>query len=171
MSDSGRQIEAHTFVYDYGQLYIYDSGYRFSSEASEFLDALDDATQSALTVGLASGLVDVLMPRQENFSARLEVAITATVPPICDEADHIVEFDIVSSGRLTLAGSGGSGEIEIDVPPGPYRARLTGFAFDAAAAWSYADAGNPSDHYRLELWPTDQATPPAELRRWAGFAQ
>jgi hypothetical protein len=99
------------------------------------------------------------------------VTITATVPPISDEADHIVEFDLVSSGLVTLEGSGGSGEIGIDVPPGLYRARLTGFAFAAAAAWSYADAGNPSDHYRLELWPTDQARPPAELRRWAGFVQ
>jgi hypothetical protein len=47
-------------------------------------------------------------------------------------ADHVVEFDLTSSGRIKLEGSGGSGELEIEIPTGTYRARLSGFAFEAA---------------------------------------
>jgi hypothetical protein len=75
-----------------------------------------------------------------------------------------------SSGRLTLEGSGGAGDLTVDVPPGPYRARLSGFDFDAAQRWSYDDQGYPGDHYRLELWPSQVPQPPVELRRWPGYA-
>ena len=159
------------FVYDYGQLYVYDPADGPSAEGNPYLDALDAATESGLTVGVASGIVDVLMPRQENFGAELEVATTESAPPVIESADHVVEFDLTSSGRIKLEGSGGSGEVELAIPPGCYRARLSGFAFAAADAWSYGDPEYPGDHYRLELWPSDLALPPAELRRWTGYAE
>jgi hypothetical protein len=56
------------------------------------------------------------------------------------------------------------------VPPGAYRARLSGFDFDAAASWSYDDTGDPADHYRLEIWPAAEPMSPAELKRWPGYA-
>ena len=56
------------------------------------------------------------------------------------------------------------------MPPAHYRARLNGFDLDAAAAWNYADPGDPADHYRLELWRTDGAAPAAEPKRWPGYA-
>jgi hypothetical protein len=110
------------------------------------------------------------MPRQENFFARLELNITRSSPPVIETADHIVEFGLISSGRIRLEGSGGSGEVEVEVAPGPYRARLSGFNFDAAASWSYDDTGHPTDHYRLELWPVSEPGSPSELKRWAGYA-
>jgi len=158
------------FVYDYGQLYLYDAADSLSEGDNPYLDALDAATASGLSVGAASGIVDVLMPRQENFSAELDVTHTDSPPPPDDAADHIVEFDLISSGRIKLEGSGGSGQLEVDVPPGRYRARLSGFEFDAAAEWLYSDPGNPADRYRLELWPSVASEPPAEVKRWAGYA-
>ena len=159
------------FVYDYGQLYLYDAAAGVSTEGNPYLDALDAANGSGLTVGAASGLVDVLMPRQENFDAEIEIAFSDAPPSLDDSADHVVEFDLASSGRIKLEGSGGSGDVEIDVAPGSYRARLSGFEFDRAAQWAYADPGHPADHYRLELWPTDRPEPPRELKRWPGWAE
>ena len=143
-----RTVPAHEelrFAYDYNQLYIYDAAHKFDAAASDFLDALDAATQSGLTLGVACGVVDLLMPRQDNFSASLRVDITDSRPPIIEEADHI------------------------EIPAGRHRARFSGFGFDAATAWSYDDPGDPPDHYHLELWPAAHAEAPAELRRWAGY--
>ncbi len=158
------------FAYDYHQLYIYDAHPDALEGDNPYIDALDAATESGLSVAAASGLVDVLMPRQENFSAEIEVTTTDSAPPVVETADHVVEFDVASSGRITLEGSGGAGRLEVDVPQGRYRARLSGFHFDRAAQWSYGDPGDPADHYRLELWPADRPSPPVELRRWPGYA-
>jgi hypothetical protein len=159
-----------TVAYDYKQLYLLDAAHEFTPDGNDYLDALDAATRAGLTVGAASGIVDVLMPRRDNFSARLELSVTTSPPPLIDSADHIVEFDLVSSGRIRLEGSGGCDAVDVDVPPGHYRARLSGFDFEAAAAWSYDDSGDPADHYRLELWLAGEKTPPTEPRRWAGYA-
>jgi hypothetical protein len=161
------------FAYDYNQLYVYDAELDLagSHDGNPYLDALDAATQSGLTVGAASGIVDVLMPRQENFSAVIDVIQGDSAPSVSETADHVVEFDLTSSGRIKLEGSGGSGELEIEIPRGAYRARLSGFEFDAASRWSYDDPGYPADHYLLELWPSDASKPPSELRRWAGYAE
>ncbi len=157
------------FAYDYGQLYIYDATTGVSADGNPYLDALDAATESGLSIGAASGVVDVLMPRQENFSAEIEFMITRSPRPLEESADHIIEFDLESSGQIKLEGSGGSGELDVEIPRGRYRARLSGFGFDAAAQWSYDDPGYPTDRYRLELWPTNIEEPPAEMRRWVGY--
>ncbi len=157
------------FAYDYGQLYFYDAADALSTDGNPYLDALDAATEAGLTVGAASGVVDVLMPRQENFGAEIDVAVVDAAPDVDESADHVVEFDLVTSGRIKLEGSGGSGELEVETPPGSYRVRLTGFEFERAAVWAYDDPGYPVDRYRLELWPSDTPQRPAELRRWAGY--
>jgi len=159
-----------TVAYDYHQLYVRDGAHELSAEGNDYLDALDAAAESGLSVGSASGVVDILKPRQENFFAQLELSLTGSSPPVIEAADHIVEFGLTSSGRIRLEGSGGSGEVEIEVPAGHYQARLSGFDFDAAASWSYDDPGHPSDHYRLELWPVGEPGSPTELKRWAGYA-
>jgi hypothetical protein len=161
--------ESFEFAYDYNQLYLYDAAR--SMDGDEYLDALDAMTESRSTVGARSGLVDVLMPRQENFAATIEVRLVNEQPAVRDGADHVVEFDLqLPSGRLALEGSGGSGMEEVELPPGRYRARLTGEHFDTAVAWRYEDRGNPSDRYTLELWQMKNEQAPVELRRWPGYA-
>jgi hypothetical protein len=162
-----------TFAYDYGQLYLYDSAIVFPETSNAYLDALDAANEAGLSVGVRSGVVDVLMPRQDNFAAPLEVDIEADAPPMRVAADHIIEFDLaLPSGRLVLEGSGGAGEASVDVPPEHYRARLSGTGFVEAARWNWGDQGDPPDRYVLELWPAGGALkPPSELQRWAGYEE
>lgn len=69
------------FAYDYNQLYLYDAAQDFAGTDNPYLGALDAATQAGLTVGAACGVVDVLMPRQDNFSATIDVAIVDSPPP------------------------------------------------------------------------------------------
>lgn len=167
MAQRGR---LETFAYDYNQLYVYDAGRERPAEGNEYLDALDAANEAGLSVGARSGVVDVLMPRRENFAAAVEVRVLPAAPPVRADADHVVEFDLeLASGRLVLEGSGGAGLVDIDVPPGSYRARLSGHEFDAAHAWQYDDLGDPPDRYALELWATVESQPPQELLRWAGY--
>ena len=159
------------FAYDYNQLYLYDAETDLGPEANAYLDALDVATRTGLTVGASGGVIDVLMPRQENFGASMDVRVASDRPSLQEDADHVVEFDLaLPSGRLVLEGSGGSGAEEVRLQPGTYRARLSGRGFDAAAQWRYEEDCNPADSYVLELWPTREERPPIELRRWPGYA-
>jgi hypothetical protein len=156
--------------YDYWQLYVYDRGRKRPDSGNEYLDALDAANESGQSVGVASGVVDMLMPRQDNFAAPAHLGIVAEPPPLLADADHVVEFSLtVPSGTVVFEGSGGSGEAEWTVPPGSYRIRVSGFEFDEASAWTYDDTGNPPDHYVVLAWRCDMAAPPSELLRWPGF--
>ncbi|MFN2460304.1 MAG: hypothetical protein ABR591_06425 [Candidatus Velthaea sp.] len=160
-----------TFVYDFGQVYLYDAAAPLSENADEYVDALDAANASSMSVGIAGPLVDILMPRRENFAAPLSVVVTGGPrPDDFDSWDHVVEFDLdVTSGRLTLEASGGSGIRELALPPERYRARFEGKMLGAAASWNYGDAASPPDAYRLELWPRTDSTPATEIKRWAGY--
>src|SRR6267143_1190669 len=106
MAETGEPFE---FEYDYNQLYLYDADRRWSGDDNAYLDALDAMTETGLTVGARSGIVDLLMPRQENLRAMIEVRLTTAPPQLRDDTDHAVEFDLpLPSGRLVLEGSGGS---------------------------------------------------------------
>jgi hypothetical protein len=158
-----------TFGYDYHQLFLYDASRPWRPDAGEYVDVVDAAQASGLTVATLDGVAGVLMPRQENFAAALELRVAPSEPERTADADHVVEFDLpLPSGRLTLEGSGGSGLVEAAVPAGRYRARLSGSGFDGAAAWRYGDAERPPDRYLLELWPSEVELPPAEPVRWPG---
>ena len=155
-----------SFVYDYGQVYLYDAA---AAESVDFLAALDDSTRTGLTVGVAGGLVDLLTPLQWNFDAPLVLETVAGEPQLdLDEWEHVVEFGLpLPSGRLLLEGSGGSGKVEIEVPPGTYRARWAGRGFPPPG--DYVPGESSDDTYRLQLWPTAAEEPPRELKRWPGY--
>ena len=158
--------QEHSFVYDYGQVYLYDAA---GVGSVDFLAALEDSTRTGLSVGVADGLVDLLMPLQWNFSAALSLEMLAGEPaPDLDEWEHMVEFALqLPSGRLLVEGSGGSGELEIEVPPGTYRARWAGRAFPPSG--EYVPGDSSSDTYRLQLWATHEDEQPRELKRWPGY--
>jgi hypothetical protein len=155
-----------SIVYDYGQVYLYDAA---AADSVDFLAALDDSARTGLTVGVAGALVDLLLPLQWNFSAPL-VLETVDGEPVLDleEWEHVVEFPLqLPTGRLQLEGSGGSGQLEIVVPPGAYRARWSGRGFPPAG--DYVPGESSQDSYRLQLWAAQADEPPRELKRWPGY--
>jgi hypothetical protein len=133
------------------------------------LDALADAERRGLSVGESDGLVDLLMVRQDNFEAPLQLEVHDEAPPADLETwDHIVEFPLdLPSGSLTLEPSGGSEAQSIEVPSGRYVARWSAKHLDAAVAWDYGDveADNPPDEYLLQLWPAQAPPDLGELKR------
>ena len=155
-----------SFVYDYGQLYLYDAA---AIGSVDFLAALDDSNQTGLSLGVGGQLVDLLMPLQWNFGAPLVLETLDGAPELgLDEWDHIVEFGLqLPSGRLLLEGSGGSGQLEIEVPAGTYRARWAGRGFPPAG--EYVPGESSHDTYRLQLWTGPADEPPRELKRWPGY--
>jgi hypothetical protein len=125
--------------------------------------------RAGLTVGVAGALVDLLLPLQWNFSAPL-VLETVDGEPVLDleEWEHVVEFPLqLPTGRLLLEGSGGSGQLEIEVPPGAYRACWSGDGFPPAG--DYVPGESSQDSYRLQLWAAQADEPPRELKRWPGY--
>jgi hypothetical protein len=155
-----------SFVYDYGQLYLYDAA---AAGEVDFLAALDDSTRTGLTVGVADALVDLLLPLQWNFSAPLVFEMVDGDPVLdLEDWEHVVEFGLrLPTGRLLLEGSGGSGQLEIEVPPGTYRARWSGHGFPPAG--EYVPGESSLDGYRLQLWTAGEEEPVRELKRWPGY--
>ena len=155
-----------TFVYDHGQVYLYDAS---AAASVDFLAALDDSSRTGLSVGLNGALVDLLMPLQWNFSAPLLLETPEGEPPLdLDDWDHIVEFALqLPSGRLLIEGSGGSGQSEIELPPDAYRARWAGRRFPPPG--DYVPRESSDDAYRLQLWTARSDEPPRELKLWPGY--
>jgi len=155
-----------SFVYDYGQVYLYDAA---AAESVDFLAALDDAGRTGMSVGVAGALVDLLLPLQWNFSAPLLLeTLEGEPPPDLDEWEHMVEFVLqLPSGRLLVEGSGGSGQLEIGLPPGIYHARWAGRGFPPPG--EYVPGESSEDTYRLQLWTAPSDQPSRELKRWPGY--
>jgi hypothetical protein len=158
------------FLYDYGQVYLYDKSRPFSEGCDEYLQSLDEANAANRSVGVVDGFVDVLMATQYNFDAPLSIEVHDSAPePELDGHDHVVEFDLnLPSGALVLEASGGAGEVVAALPADTYRMRWLGSGLDAAAETQYEVEQTPG-RYRLQLWPTSTGEPPTELKRWDGY--
>jgi hypothetical protein len=155
---------------DYGQIYIYDPETQLPHEdASEDDDplqrAMEDAYESRRFVGYARGLVDVITPSQYNWKAPMRIEVSDT-PPASDVEtwDHVVDVSLpIPSGKLVFQSSGGGKQIETEIPPGYYRARLSGRGYVAGIG---EIEGRES--YRLQLWPAEEAEPQL-VRYWHGY--
>ena len=151
------------FEYDYHQLYLYDQDLVTWPEDDTFClyrDALDDAYKQGLKIGMAGGLVDLLMVRETNFEAALELEICSAAPELdASEWESIVEFPLsLPSGTLLLAASGSTGEKSVELTAGNYQARWSGAKLAEAADWKCPkddEDANPPDRYRLQLWPLE----------------
>jgi TonB family protein len=170
-----------TVVADYGQIYIYDSARLDSERRRQFFadkerdvygdaleDALADGINSRRYVGTSRGLIDLMTPGQYNFKTPMLVEVRQHEPgDDRQEWDHEVDLDLdIPSGVLLFEGSGGSGIQRIKVPPGRYRARVSGGGF---VALGFAGA-NGNDSYRLRLWPRQEDTEPVLRKSWPGWA-
>jgi TonB family protein len=170
-----------TVVADYGQIYIYDSARLDNERRRQFFadrerdvygdalqDALADGVKSRRFVGTSRGLIDLMTPGQYNFKTPMLVEVRQHEPgDDRQEWDHEVDLDLdIPSGVLLFEGSGGSGIQRIKVPPGRYRARVSGRGF---VALGFAGA-NGNDSYRLRLWPRQEDTEPVLRKSWLGWA-
>jgi hypothetical protein len=160
---------------DYGQLYINslaaaDEDEDFDEEEGYEVPALDDATESGRFVGVRPGFIDVLTPGQWNSRTPMRLEIWSAEPP--DDRgdwDHEVDADFdVLDGRIYFKPSGtGDYGVPADIPPGRYRARISGRGF-TKLGHAGADA---DDSYRLRLWPRGQREDPGLRKRWPGWDQ
>ena len=155
---------------DYGQIYIYDPETQLADDTATEDDnplqrAMEDASSSRRFVGYDSGLIDLITPSQYNWKAPVRIEVSEAEPPVdTDGWDHIVEVPLpVPSGTLAFEASGGGTPIEAQIPPGTYRARISGRGY-------VAGAGEIEGHesYRLQLWPAAEAEPKL-VKYWQGF--
>lgn len=83
-----------------------------------------------------------------------------------DDWSHEVDVDLdVTDGQLIFEASGGGVPIPVELPPGRYRARISGAGYtELGAAGAEGD-----DHYRLRLWPRAKDTDPRLRKFWPGW--
>jgi hypothetical protein len=156
---------------DHGQLYIYSvAPWAENPDNDAVLRALDDARRSGRWVGLADGLIDLVVPFGKSFDAPMRVEVWSAEPPSDDtDWDHVVDLDFdVHDGRLVFEPSGGFAPIPCDqpLPSGSFRVRLSGRGYTAATG-----GAEGMDQYRIALWPRNEDTPPTVRRIWPGWAQ
>jgi hypothetical protein len=151
---------------DSGQVYIYDPKTQ-DEEATEadnpLTRAMEDGYRSRRFVGYYRGVIDLITPSQKGWRGPMRVEVSDSAPPLdADKWDHIVEVPLSApSGRLFFAPSGGGTPVETSIPPGRYRARLSGRDLVAGQA-----VGNES--YRLQLWPSRDRKPKL-VKYWDGY--
>jgi hypothetical protein len=153
---------------DYSQVYIYsESPHAKDPQTDAALRALDDARQSGRWVGVADGLIDLVVPFRKSFNAPMRVEVWAHEPPTDDDWDHVVDVDLdVTNDRLVFEPSGGLDSLicEEAVPSGAYRIRVSG------RGYSEADSGAEGlDSYRVQLWPRTNSAEPQLRKSWPGW--
>ncbi|AHH98618.1 hypothetical protein [Kutzneria albida] len=159
-----------TVEIDHGQLYIYSVAPWAHDQQNDAVErALRDARQSGRWVGVADGLVDLVVPFRKSFDAPMRVEMwPEPVPPDDDNWDHVVDidFDIVN-GDLVFEPSGGFEAIRCEepLPRGAYRARISGRGYTEAASGAVG-----MDSYRIRLWPRTAPTPPELRKSWPGWS-
>ena len=155
---------------DYGQIYVCDSGggdptKPQTEEDDSLLRSLDDGLESRRFLGYDGGLVNVLTPSQYNRNAAMRLEVFDGPPPLdVDDWDHIAEAPLpVSSGTLVFQASGGGTLYEASIPPGVYRARVSGRDFVAGRGQIEG-----RESWRIQLWPAEEAEPTL-VRYWDGW--
>ena len=95
----------------------------------------------------------------------MRVEVSDEPPPLdLNEWDHVVEVPLtVPSGMLHFEASGGGATVKTGIPPGVYRARLSGRGY-------LAGVGKIEGHesYQLQLWPAKEAKPRL-IKYWHGY--
>lgn len=136
-------------------------------------DAVDRA-ESALDVvldrwvGVADGLIDLVVPFRKSFDAPMRIEVWPEQPPGDEQNwDHEVDVDFdVPNGQLFFEPSGGFSPIPCSepVPPGTYRARVSARGLTEAKT-----GAEGMDSYRLRLWPRRDESAPELRKSWPGW--
>lgn len=147
-----------TLFADYYQIYIQDE-----NVDGNLADAwTDDAVERLLAI--APGTVGIGTVRNEDVA--VSIAVLEQVPDFNPEKfDQVIECSLtVASGSLVVAGCTDyfPDALRIQVPPGPYRVRVSFEGLDRLSA----DGATVDDQYHLQLWPA-QLGPVDILKRRA----
>lgn len=161
------RVRELTVQSDYGQIYITDYEGLVEPQTGDdnsLMRSLDDATESRRFVGF-DRMINILTPSQYNWEAPLTLEIWDERPPMeLDAWDHVVEGPFPApSGTIGFEASGGGTPIETRIPPGTYRARVSGAGFVAGVGEIEG-----RERWRLQLWPAPESE--AELlKNWDGW--
>jgi hypothetical protein len=162
-----KDVQQLTIQSDYGQIYITDAEGLVEPQTendNSLMRSLDDASESRRFVGF-DRMINVLTPSQYNWEAPLTLEVWDRQPPVeLERWDHVVEGPFPApSGTIYFEASGGGKPIEVRIPPGTYRARVSGAGF-------VAGVGEIEGHerWRLQLWPAAKSKPEL-LKNWAGW--
>ena len=137
-------------------LFIHDEGYDWPGDP---ISALDFGSWLAQDPSRALTFVSPCREMFGSSDAPLRVELLDTEPALDEAAESIADFDLVApSGHVMLVPSGGAdeGTITIDVPPGEWRARWSGFGEAAAIEQAFPedmlDGSERPDFYVLQIW-------------------
>jgi hypothetical protein len=162
-------VQHLTVQSDYGQIYVADTALDVAEgdteEDNSLFRSLDDAQESRRFVGFDGGMINILTPSQYNWEAPLTLEVWDERPlPELDDWDHIVEGPFAApSGSIIFEASGGGTPIEAQIPPGVYRARISGAGFVAGVGEI-----DGRERWRLQLWPAAEAEPEL-VKNWSGW--
>jgi len=147
----------HRFSWWHQAVFLFDRTYAWSEDCDEYIEA---ASGDWLGQSRSRG-VTLVSPGGAVFSseaAPLTVEVLDEPPEVSKEAESVGEFDLLlPSGELVMEESGGGGsETALQLPPGEWRARWSGFGETAAEEREFSDEPQERprpDRYVLQLWP------------------
>jgi hypothetical protein len=156
-------LEAHDLIMalDYGQFSI-ATAYDDDVNPVAVLDrALADDG-----IAQEGPLATLLSPHQNNFEMPLRVEVWSAEPPDdATEWPEAFELHLEVGEEGVYVDSPTLGGHRVPVPPGSFRALVTGRGF-VARGWP--GSTTPGDAWRIRLWPADVAVSPRRLRAWTG---
>lgn len=148
---SVRELEV---AMDYGQFSLHTS-----DDGTDPVAVLEQAQRDD-GIAQSGGLLTCLSPEQYNFAMPLSVELWAVEPAADDD-----RWQVVYDASLDVDARGVEYEsptldfVDLGVPPGRYRLRISGTGFrDSPVEES-------TGRWRLRFWPADDLVAPATLRR------
>ncbi|GAA0941552.1 hypothetical protein [Pseudonocardia zijingensis] len=150
--------DALTVCQDHGQFEL------VTGDMDDDLVGLIDAANHADGIAQGTVVLVVLSPHQNNFELGLTVEQWSSPPP--DDLDAWEEgFEAsLTVGDLGLVyHSPPDTYVQLDVPPGAYRARIVGRGF-VNNGWP--GSTTPGDVWRIQVWPCAERITPRRIARW-----
>jgi hypothetical protein len=144
---------------DYGQFELI-AGNMDDDDLLELIDAANAGDK----IAQGNAILVVLSPHQNNFEMGLTVEQWSSTPPNdLDTWEEGFEASLTVGDLGLLYMSPADTYVELDVPPGSYRARIVGRGF-VNRGWP--GSVTPGDVWRIQVWPCTEHSAPSRIARW-----
>ncbi|WP_353650853.1 hypothetical protein ABLG96_08140 [Nakamurella sp. A5-74] len=153
---------------EYGQVYLMPA-WGDSDSPGEEMDDMVDLLGHAFDPGIASGKDSTVfvLPHRDAFGVPLQAQLWDSEPPKdLGGWDEAFEASLIAGERGVTWVSPTVEGVDIPVPAGRYRARISGRGLLRPPWDEELDEKAFSDQYRIQLWPTTDMAPPERLLRW-----